>query len=99
MQWANVVLYASSTVGLEAIHLGIPVIYLDLGNVLDTDSMLGGNDFKWVVNDPSQLIETLRKIEALTESEFLDRQRKGREYATSYLKPVTDKSLRMFLEV
>lgn len=95
---ADVVLYAFSTVGLEALQLGIPAIYLDLGNILDTDPMFGWDEFKWSVDDPSQLVETIKRIEALSEVEFLDRQNKGKEYAAAYLKPVTAEGLRAFWE-
>jgi hypothetical protein len=98
LQWTDVVLYASSTVGLEAISLGIPTINLDLGTFLDEDPMLGWSEFRWSVTEPSHFIETIRRIEALSEAEYLERQRKGMEYATAYLKPVTEEGLRRFLE-
>ena len=98
MEWADVVLYATSTVGLEAVSLGIPVVQIDLGEFLDTDPMFGWDEFKWSVNEPSQLIETVREIENLTDKDYLERQRKGQEYADAYLKPITPDSLRLFSE-
>jgi hypothetical protein len=98
-EWADVVLYATSTVGLEAVSLGVPAIQLDLGEFLNTDPMFGWDRFKWSVHDPSQLIETIRMIESLPDDEYLKRQRDGMEYVDSYLKPVTPDALRLFSDV
>jgi hypothetical protein len=98
LQWANVVLYASSTVGLEAISLGIPAINLDLGTFLDEDPMLGWSEFKWTVTDPSELVNTINRIQTIPAHDFRQLQQKGQEYAAAYLEPVTDGGLRRFLE-
>jgi predicted glycosyltransferase len=98
LYWADVVLYASSTVGLEAISLGIPVIYLDLGSFLDEDPLLGWGGFKWPVTDPSALVDTIIRIEAIPDDEFRQLQRDGQEYAAAYLEPVTEEGLLRFLE-
>ena len=98
IEWADVVLYATSTVALEAVSLGTPAVQINLGEFLDTDPMFGWDEFKWSVSEPSQLVETIRRIEKLTDSEYLDRQRKGQEYTAAYLRPVTLDSLRLFCE-
>jgi hypothetical protein len=98
LKWADVVLYAASTVGMEAVGLGIPVIYLDLGDFLDTDPMFGWQEFKWSVREPDALIHTIQRIESLPEARFQELQRKGQEYVAAYLSPVTARSLRSFLE-
>ena len=98
LQWAEVVIYASSTVGMEAVSLGIPAIYLDLGNFLDTDPMFGWNEFKWSVREPAELIDAIRKIEAVPSHIFSELQLKSREYVSTYLSPVTGDSVRTFLE-
>ena len=98
LEWADVVLYVSSTVGLEAVSRGIPAIYLDLGTFLDTDPMFGWNEMKWSVQDPSELAATIESIGAIPADEFISRQKKGQEYAVAYLQPVTDETMRPFLE-
>ena len=99
LQWADVVLYASSTVGMEAVSLGIPAIYIDLGNFLDTDPMFGWNDFKWSVSEPSELKNTIRAIEAIPDHRFREIQKQGHQYVSAYLSPVTPSRIRTFLEV
>ena len=96
--WADVVVYVSSTVGLEAVSLGIPAVYMDLGDFLNTDPMFGWEVFKWTVKEPSELVCAFRQIDALPDDEFRERQRKSREYAESYLRPVTAEGLAVFWE-
>lgn len=98
LAWADIVLYATSTVGLEAVSLGIPVVHLDLGEPVDADPMFGWDEFRWSVADPPQLLKTIGDIEDLPETEFLARQKKGQEYADDYLRPVTAAGLRAFTE-
>ncbi len=98
LQWADVVLYASSTVGMEAVSLGIPAVYLDLGDFLDTDPMFGWEEFKWKVADPKELIAVINQIETLPETEYLERQRLGQRYVTDYLSPVNKAGLAAFME-
>ena len=93
---SDVVLYASSTVGMEAVSKGIPAIYMDLGNVLNSDPMSMWDELKWTVSDPKELVPTIRSIAALPEEEFRERQRKGQAYINSYLKPVTEENLKPF---
>lgn len=97
LQWADVVLYASSTVGLEATSLGIPTIYLNLGDILDTDPMFGWSEFKWAVKESDELIETLKLIEGLDEAKYRELQHKGRRYVEKYLTPATAEGLHSFL--
>lgn len=98
LQWADVILYASSTVAMEAVFMGIPAVYLDLGNLLDTDPMFGWNEFKWSVKEPSELIETLRDIDSISRERFQELQDKGRRYVASYLLPVNEINMRPFWE-
>ena len=98
LQWTDLVLYASSTVCLEAVSLGIPAVYLDLGFFFNTDPMAGWSELKWAVKEPSDLIEVIRQIESLPEETFQGLQQKGQEYAQAYLSPVTPDRIAAFWE-
>lgn len=98
LEQADVVLYASSTVGLEAVALGIPAVYLDLEDFLDTDPMIGWTEFKWRVQVPGDLPETLRTIDAIPDDRFRELQIRAQEYAARYLQPVNPRALQVFLE-
>lgn len=98
LEWADTVLYSSSTVGMEGVAMGIPAIYIDLGEHLDTDPMFGWNSFKWSVTQPSELVNTIEQVKRIPDDEFRALQLEGQEYVASYLSPVTEDGLRVFLE-
>lgn len=97
-RWADLVIYSSSTVALEAIATGLPAICINLGNYVETDPLSGWDAFKWSVNKPSELIPAIQSIESLTDNEYQDRLLKGQAYSSRYLAPVTPERLRIFLE-
>jgi len=98
LQWADLVLYGSSTVCLEAVSQGIPAVYLDLGFFFNTDPMADWNELKWAVKEPSDLMEVIRRIESLPEETFQGLQQKGQEYAQSYLSTATPNRIAAFWE-
>jgi surface carbohydrate biosynthesis protein (TIGR04326 family) len=98
LEWADVVLYASSTVGMEAAARGIPVIHMDLGDFLDADPMSGWNELRWPVDEPCKLNKTIQEIQDIPTQEFKDRQTKARRYVATYLQPVTSEGIRAFWE-
>ncbi|MFQ6026264.1 MAG: hypothetical protein ACE5Q6_01975 [Dehalococcoidia bacterium] len=98
LQWADVVVYSSSTVGLEAVSLGIPAIRLNLGDFLNTDPMFEFDDLKWSCDEASQLIPVLESIAQIPAPRFDALQAKALSYASDYLSPVTDEALRSFCE-
>ncbi len=98
LAWADVALYASSTVGLEAVGAGIPSVYLDLGDILSTDPMDGWADFKWIARKPGDLKKVLDEIAILSDEQYELRQRAGYDYVNAYLYPMTDSNLQAFLQ-
>jgi hypothetical protein len=95
---ADVVLYASSTVGLEAVAIGIPAVYLDLRDMLDTDPMPGWSELKWTVSRADQLMPTLGEIAALDDAELAARRARAARYAERYLARVDERALAAFVE-
>jgi hypothetical protein len=98
LEWADAVLFVSSTVGMEAVSRGVPAVYLDLGDFLDTDAMLNWDVLKWKALQPSDLSPIFDAIEAIPDDEFARRQEGGREFVDSYLAPVTEHGIRVFLD-
>ena len=99
LEWADVVLYASSTVGLQAVSLGIPAVHLDLGDFLNTDPMFDWKEFKWSVKEPSELVPSFKDIDSIPDAFFAELQRKAKDYAYDYLRPTAPSRLRIFSEV
>jgi hypothetical protein len=96
--WADVVLYVHSTISLEAMARGIPVINIGIDEPLDPDPLFDFDDFKWRAGSPGDLLGIIDGISQLDENEFLARQKAGEAYVNRYMKPVTDECLKNFLE-
>jgi hypothetical protein len=99
LEEADVVMYASSTVGLEAVAAGIPAIYLELGKTMSTDPMSGWNEFKWSANNPDHLMDIIAQIEAIPPDKFEPLRLRAREYSTAYLSPTTNEGIKQFINV
>ena len=95
--WADVVLYVHSTLSIEAMMRGIPVINLVIPNILNPDPLFNFTDFKWRVNNPKDLLPTIRKIEEISEENFTFRQKKARNYALNYIYETTNSAMADFL--
>lgn len=97
LQDSDIVLYVSSTVGIEALAIGKPVIYIDFGNFLNSDPLFNFLAFKWKCEAPENLSKIINEIKSLEESAFKERQRKGIIYAKEYFYPVNNENLKPFL--
>jgi hypothetical protein len=87
LQNSDVVLYVSSTIAIEAIAVGLPVVYLDIGDFMNPDPLFDFSEFKWSVTNPAQLGPTLKAIDGLTAANLEQRRAAGRAYALAYLRP------------
>ena len=99
MDWADVVLYVHSTVAIESLARGTPVVCLQVPDVLNPDPMLTFHDFKWEVDDPPRLPEVLREIDALDAGAFARRQQLGVAFTREYFQPADEDALAAFLTV
>jgi len=94
--WANVVVYVSSTVGLNAISRGVPAVAIDLGEFVDYDPAPGDCPLKWSVSRPDQLVKTFQEIDETGDEDYKLLQTQAVEFTTRYFSPVTDESLKEF---
>lgn len=96
IDWCDVVAYVSSTVALEALMAGRPVINFQIGDPINPDPVLGDAPFCWRVNTPDQFQDTLRKIQSMSNDEYGRESVRAREYALSYLKPFSSECIERF---
>jgi len=95
----DVVFYTSSTVALEAVALGIPVVYLDLGDFMDPDPLFDFSDLKWTVTRAADVAPVLKRIDSLSAPDLQKRRLSAAAYAVSYVRPVDGAGMREFLNV
>ena len=99
LDWADVLVYVSSTVGLTAISNGIPAISIDLRKFVQYDPAPPDCPLNWSVRDPQQLIPTLKYIRSISDDDFRILQDQAAEFGKRYFGPVTDESLAAFSEL
>ena len=97
LEWCDVVAYVSSTVALEALGRGRPVINLAISDALDPDPVLDPVEFHRTADSPAALAAALHEIAALDSDEFERRRGRALDYVERYLREPTDDALEAFL--
>jgi hypothetical protein len=97
--WADAVLYVHSTLSLEALLRGIPVICIRVPDCLSADPLFAFNEFKWKIDKPDRLIDTILQIQNMAEEDFIKKQKKAKEYTQRYIYTAIDKNLDVFINV
>jgi len=97
IEWADLVIYWGSTVALEALSMGKPVIHYEMDSILSYDPLFECDHLKWVISDKEPLIPILQKIDSLTDEQFGTQQRNSKAYLNRYFLPVTQQRLSKFL--
>jgi len=97
LQKVDIVIYWGSTVALEAISMGIPIIHYDMQSVLSYDPMFECNDFKWIVTENDSLLDKIEYIYSLNDNEYYNRAQKAKNYINRYFHPVTEENLKKFI--
>jgi surface carbohydrate biosynthesis protein (TIGR04326 family) len=95
-QRCGVVLYTWTTVCLEAVLVGLPVIYLDINAPLNVDPLFDLSHLKESVGSPGELLDKINGLLNLNQSNFEKLYHDSREYIRRYLYPVTDSAMNCF---
>lgn len=98
LEWADTVIYWGSTIGVEALNIGRPVVHYSTGSILNYDPLFESSDFKWVVNESVSLAAILEKINSLDDEEFTSGWKKAKIYLDSYFHPITEENLKEFMK-
>jgi hypothetical protein len=93
----DAVLYWGTTVALEALMLGRPVIHFDRGDLLSYDPLFELDAFKWRVSDVTDLTSIVGVIRDLPDEEYCTLQGRARRYAMNYFWPADDHAMSQFL--
>lgn len=96
LAWADIVLYVSSTVALESLQCGIPVIRLNV-DILDSDPVIGDAPYCWQVNTPAECLDAIASIAALPTEQKEALINDARDYIHRYMTPPTPEALVAFM--
>ncbi len=94
---ADVVLYWGSTVSMEALALGRPVVHFDNKALLSFDPLFSCPHLKWTVGPGDALMPVLESILGLSNDDYTRELVRAREYLKSYFYPVSDEAMALFL--
>jgi hypothetical protein len=81
------VLYRQTSVGLQALMNGAPVIHLAIDAPLVCDPIRDFTAFKWTISSPEELSQALQEIHAIELGQMKDAIRLSRAYAERYFAP------------
>lgn len=98
LHWCSTTAYVSSTVALECLMLGKPVINLDLGEIVIPDPVLNPPPLWQRVADPLAFAAALDAADAVPAETRLSHVRQTREYMRAYFSPVTPAAIDQFLQ-
>jgi hypothetical protein len=87
----DIVIYASTSAGIEAMLLGRICIYVDLHHVVPLNCLESKGDmsFLFTADNPDKLEEVIKKIEHMTLHEYNDHAIKSRDFAITLYSPVS----------
>ena len=97
LQWADIVLYWSSTVAMEALMTGKPVVHFNRGLILSYDPLFACPYFKRNTGPTRILADICAQMDALSDEAWDKEKGQAWQYLASYFHPVTSANLAKFI--
>lgn len=94
---ADITIYWGSTVSIEALLLGIPVIHVNLDDIVSVDPLFECPYLKWTVKNESDLRRAVHEIYLMSYNEYLEHYKKAQDYIKKYFQEVTEDRLSEFI--
>ena len=91
------VIYRQTSIGIQALINGLPVIHLRVDAPLPCDPIPGFSVFKWTVSEPDGLLTALREIQQLTAEDKLNASLAARKYADDYFASPDKQNIQPFI--
>lgn len=92
----DILIYWGTTVALEALSMGIPLIRYKMGNLLSYDPLFQSSHLKWECSEGVSLIDTINSIYKMKNSDYFLELTNAKSYLNRYFHPVTKKNLEKF---
>jgi len=98
LDWCDAVVYVSSTVALESLMVGKPVINLRVSDPVDPDPLLGDPPLRVKVKSAADLSQACDELLAWLSHDNLSDRTAASSYVRCYLRPLTPGDVDTFLE-
>ena len=96
LEQVSLVIYRESTVALEALAFGLPVICFISHPLINFDPLFKLNYFKWNIKQTQKLEPLLLKIYNLDDNNYYQQRDKAIKYVKSYLPACTESRMSKF---
>lgn len=93
----DILIYWGSTVSLEALMMGLPVVHVDLNDLVSVDPLFDCGYLKWAISEPKELLRVISEIYGLPKESYIDQYSKARAYIEKYLQKSNDEKLKEFI--
>ena len=97
IEWSAVVVYWGSTVSMEALMMGKPLIHFNNQSILNYDPLFECSHLKWIVSEQDSLETILREINSIEDQEFERQFNDANTYLKQYFFPVSDENYQGFI--
>jgi hypothetical protein len=95
LAWADLTAYVSSTVALESLIAGRPIVYLRI-DPFEPDPLLENVRFRWEAADVQQFLSVLSSVASLSPDEFRARRDEAIACMREYLRPKSPQAAELF---
>lgn len=89
----DMVLYTWTTVAVEALKMGLPVIYMDILKPMYVDPLFECSALKRSISAPGDLLPVIESIYKMDDESFYEEQQISQKYLEDYFHPVSDAAL------
>jgi hypothetical protein len=94
---ADILIYWGSTVSLEALMSGIPVIHVNLEDTITVDPLFNCNSLKWTVKDEDGLRRAISDICKLSQDDYERNYESASAYIEKFLMKPTRERMEVFI--
>ena len=93
----DICIYWGSTVALEALSMGIPLIHYDIQSILSYDPLFRCNHLKWTLTNKDSLLRIIKTIKSLSNEEYTKQANLAKAYIKRYFYSVSEKNMSKFV--
>jgi len=97
LEESDIVIYRGSSLSIEALMMGIPVIHVSLNDILSVDPLFECSSLKWVVSEERELVDAVEAVYQMRADEYQKKWIEAKKYITNYIYEITDERLSEFI--
>ena len=94
---SDLCIYWGSTVSIEAIKMGIPIVHYRTNSILDYDPLYNFHHLKWTINYKSDLKKTIEKIDTIKSKYYKSLIGKSNIFLNKYFLKINNNNIKKFL--